>query len=755
MKKRNLVFLLAVFSLAFVPFLNVKAVDTKVEIANYDEDGTTLLSGATLEVLDENDNVVVSSWETDDTNLTDITQFVQDNAQYYIHELAPPKGYVLSDDVPFTVVPNQEQTYGVVNKSIKLTISKVDEDGNKIAGALFELKDSDENVIDSWVSTTEAYAVDNSILEYGKQYTIVETKAPIGYVANESTKTFTVNSENIEINVENKEVNVTIANYDGNGEQLAGVDMQIQDEDGNIIEPTFSSSNVAHEVDAKLEVGKTYYIVQVSVPNGYNIKPNQAFTVTDNLNQEYSITNERVSIVVNSLDQNDNAVANVKYNVLNSEGQKLFDFTTGNTSYTFTDEQLDDIAFNSTYKIVATGTTDGYILDTDEHEFTVNQDSTVVNVSHTRIIVAINNYKEDNVTPLIGAKLQILKASDNSVVETEWTTDGNAYQLNAILENNTTYKIHQTEAPKGYALAEDVTFTVNDDVTQLYTIKNDKIKISVLKTDNYNEPLAGALLQLIEKDGNNETVIDSWTSTTEAYEIPFNKIEGILDLSKTHILRETTAPTGYVTTSDQTISIISTGEVQEFTLSNNPNDKTIVVRKLYNTTPIQGAVLQLYEGEEVDSDKLIYEWTTPTNGQMRFGVTTNTYGTPLLKYGRKYTVHEVTAPNGYVLAPDHTFTINNELVGWVDVQDKKMALSVTKVDEEGNNLSGSVLQLKDGDTVLDTWTTNGNAHDVSSNIVKTMNYDKEYTIHEVSAPNGYAVAQDRTFKFSDFAGETA
>ena len=756
MKKRSLVFLLAIFSLAFVPFVEVNAVDTKVEVSSYSDDGTSLLAGVTLQVLDEDKNVVVDSIQTDGTTYYDVTEFVEENKKYYLHELAPPKGYAPGEDISFTVQPNEEQQLGIVHNPLYLMINKVDDNGDYVEGALLELKKVSTNeVIDSWTSSGNGgYVVDSSKLEYGETYQIIETRVPIGYLAYELTKTFTLNDENMTIDFENKELNISISNYDEQGNQLEGVSIEIQDEDENVIEE-FLSSDYAYELNSKLEIGKTYYIVEKSIQNGYNLKPKKAFTVTDDLVQEYSITNERLSIVLNSLDQNDNPIKFVKYKVLNSENQELYTFEAVNGIHEFTDTELDDIAYNGTYKLVAYSGSYAYILDTNEHEFTVNQDSISITVNHTKKGISINNYKEDNVTPLIGAKLEILRASDNSVVEAEWTTDGNAHQLEALLNENDTYKIHQVEAPKGYALAEDVTFTLGDDASQLYTIKNEKIKISVLKTDNYNEPLSGALLQLIEKDGNNETIIDSWTSSLEAYEIPFEKIEGKLDLSKTHILREITAPTGYVTSSDELISILSTGELQEFTLSNNPNAKTIVIRKLYNTTPLQGAVLQLYEGEEVNSEKLVYEWTTPTNGQMRFGVTSNSYGTPLLKYGRKYTVHEVTAPNGYVLTPDYTFTLDDEIVGWVDVQDKKMSLNVSVVDSERNNLSGSRLQLKDGDTVLDTWTSDGNVHIVSSDIVKQMNYSKEYTIHEVSAPNGYAVAEDRTFKFSDYAGETA
>lgn len=72
-----------------------------------------------------------------------------------------------------------------------------------------------------------------------------------------------------------------------------------------------------------------------------------------------------------------------------------------------------------------------------------------------------------------------------------------------------------------------------------------------------------------------------------------------------------------------------------------------------------------------------------------------------------------------------------------DIQ--KVKVIVTKVDEEGNNLEGAKLQIIDSsNTIVDEWVSNKEAHEIELP-------DGDYTLHEVEAPVGYDLAEDKTF----------
>ena len=69
----------------------------------------------------------------------------------------------------------------------------------------------------------------------------------------------------------------------------------------------------------------------------------------------------------------------------------------------------------------------------------------------------------------------------------------------------------------------------------------------------------------------------------------------------------------------------------------------------------------------------------------------------------------------------------------------KVAVITTKVDENGNPLAGATLQILDSEgNVVDEWISNGTEH-------TSFAPEGNYTLHEVSAPEGYKLAEDQTF----------
>ena len=70
------------------------------------------------------------------------------------------------------------------------------------------------------------------------------------------------------------------------------------------------------------------------------------------------------------------------------------------------------------------------------------------------------------------------------------------------------------------------------------------------------------------------------------------------------------------------------------------------------------------------------------------------------------------------------------------------SVSIRKVDADGKDISGAILQLLDKEgEVIEEWTTDGTAHVLTATLIA----GETYTLHEVSAPDGYEVAEDQTF----------
>ena len=143
------------------------------------------------------------------------------------------------------------------------------------------------------------------------------------------------------------------------------------------------------------------------------------------------------------------------------------------------------------------------------------------------------------------------------------------YDFGPVIRAGESYVLIETAAPDGYAYAENITFTVNEDGTiktdaekitdketgeDIYLVKDDVTRVSVKKMDiTGQKEVAGARLLLKDKDGN---VIESWMSTTEA-----NVFEQKLIAGETYTLTEITAPSGYEVAADITFTVNKDGTV--------------------------------------------------------------------------------------------------------------------------------------------------------------------------------------------------
>jgi uncharacterized surface anchored protein len=166
---------------------------TKVKISKQDITNSKELAGATIQIIDKNGNIVDEWISATEPHL--IEGVLVAGEKYTLHETVAPNGYVIANDVEFTVSENGTVDIVVMqDDTTKVQISKRDITNDKeLAGATLQIIDESGNVIDEWVSTDEAHFIEGKLIA-GKEYTLRETIAPDGYeIANEIK--FTVNED--------------------------------------------------------------------------------------------------------------------------------------------------------------------------------------------------------------------------------------------------------------------------------------------------------------------------------------------------------------------------------------------------------------------------------------------------------------------------------------------------------------------------------------------------------------------------------
>ncbi|MCR4655051.1 MAG: Cna B-type domain-containing protein, partial [Lachnospiraceae bacterium] len=324
------------------------------------------------------------------------------------------------------------------------------------------------------------------------------------------------------------------------------------------------------------------------------------------------------------------------------------------------------------------------------------------------------------------------------------------------------------------------------------TVYDTPIEIKVIKTRKTSDDpivyVGGAKFFVYEIVGESDKYLGEFTSSATGEIVLDQSVLGqnLLKKGGTYKLVEKDTPPGYLKGADLIFNIkdvdnskatARNAQNQSRTINFRDDMIRIIVGKKGEGKAewLPGAKLQLLD----NSGTLVAEWVSEGRPAMitsfdltekektEFGrdyqlvTTLNGY---MLTEG-KYTAQEIEAPEGYSIAADVPFYVNDAVIKEpVIMTDKPLAIAFAKVDEYGKNLPGATMQIlaEDGETVLAEWTSNEKAKIVTEGIGYDANRYEEFTedelktddktiklsvgdiyyLHEVSAPEGYVRAVD-------------
>ena len=426
-------------------------------------------------------------------------------------------------------------------------------------------------------------------------------------------------------------------------------------------------------------------------------------------------------------------------------------FKTNEESYLVTPEELKC----STYRIEEVKAPEGFVRQ--GHEMSLYEGETVISPLE---VTGKGSYKENPKKGIV-----IIVSSDTAhqidpdtgavIVEVEQPNDE---QVGSLTLTKTGEQPVEVRGDSLLAKAKRLAGKIKDAVTAeddtqavvyegvAYKNERQKISISVEKKDAVTEEKLESVIfglyakedilsqqgaVLVEKD----TLLEK-KATDEKGQLTF---DSDLYHGKYYVKEEVRKP-GYLPNeeiweidasyTDQNLAEIKlTKEVE-----NQPTESQFTKTDATTGEELERAKLQI-----IDQDgNIVEEWISTKEPHVVYGLPEGTY-----------TLHEELPPyaEGYVSAEDIEFEVKEDgSVTKVEMKDTYSKVEISKTDlTTGKELEGAKLQIlnKDGE-VLEEWVTEGKPH-----LVEKLPVGEELIQREITAPEGYEIAEDVKFTLED------
>lgn len=679
----------------------VNVVDKAMAVMKVDNCNTAV-PGAQLAFFtaDENGSPVgeaLDRWVTDDK--AHMVSDIEPGKKYVLVEEQAPAGYVKMKNRTFTLKDDaKDQTMKV--KNTQVVISKEDVGGTELEGAVLTVVEKDtENMIDQWVSGCEKHLI--SGLEEGKTYTLKEDTAPLGYVKN-STVDFKVGSNDMEVVL--IDTIERVAKVDNRGNTIKGVQLQAVDEAGNVIDTWRTGSHIldfSTEQKQSLQKGEmiafvkedgTSVRVQPTVKTGKKSIKAEKKSGVQKLAKEYCELKKKRSITEvdqSSLPQN----SEYAYTAVIQETDGTFAYIDVDLNGDETEHRIRHLQAGQKYIVQETEGLNGYYYAEDaEVKPNDSSDHRTMMVDHT---IHYQIAKVDDVTGAYveGVRLELTDITDaENHIPVELPNGGittdKPFDLDQQLIAGHIYELVESEYVAGYYQAVSLQFTVplkgTSELTTI-TMRDVPTAVSVSKIDSSGKPVAGALLQLRDREGD---ILYEFVSSDAPEGVD---ISAYVKGGESYILHESEAPYGFDVTADIAFTVTGNPETHQIIVMEDArNTCYIAVEKQDAEHPekkLAEAEFALYDGadqivKDVNGEECI--GITDENGELLWQVTFD--GSMDGWY-----VKETKAPEGYQLnsekfavkvSKDYDFARENPIRLVVrDVIDEKPKLPNTSTEE--------------------------------------------------------------------------
>ena len=300
--------------------------------------------------------------------------------EWIVKEVAAPTGYVVDATQHHIHISDDSVVINITMTDKQVQISKTDITGEKeVVGAELTITDESGNVVDSWTSTDTAHYA-NGLVE-GQKYTLTEKTAPLGYAVATSIE-FVVSTDKTTQQVTMTDKQVMISKIDvTSGQELAGAELTITDESGNVID-SWTSTDTAHYANGLVE-GQKYTLTEKTAPYGYEVANSIVFVVTNDKATQTVVMNDSPilsSVLVNKVDSitGENIISKKFEFTLYSDAECKNEIVTVNANTDDGTALFSDLIYG-TYYIKETKAPKGYMLSDEVVKIEINDKGVFAN----------------------------------------------------------------------------------------------------------------------------------------------------------------------------------------------------------------------------------------------------------------------------------------------------------------------------------------------------------------------------------------
>ena len=627
-------------------------------ILKKDADNGNPLSGAQFKVTTSKGDVIGKNngiFTTDSNGSITISYLAKDS--YIVEEVKAPDGYVLEEQSK-TIALDYGKTYTLefTNKKMtSLVIKKVDSiSGEPLVGAKFAVeKQNGEHVGEYTTDNTGTILLPTLDPDW---YVVRETKAPEGYILDETPKTVEVKT-NVPtvVTFENKPLSgIKILKTDAEtGEPLEGVSFAVSKMNGEKI-GTFKTDKEGMIYISDLEDG--YYTVTETEglenyhwdkePKTVEVKSGKQ-TIVEVENQPYSGL-----VIEKTNSRTGDPIEGVEFLVTKFNGEQIGYYETDESGLIVI-EGLEE----GTYLVKETKEAKGYKLDSEAKEVEIKDGKRTTLKVENDPMSSVLIHKIDSVTGegIPGVKFLLYDSDNEPIGQFETDDEGYIWIRKELPEGK--YKLRELEPAEGYISdnSEKTFYVQKGRTTEIEWENTPEVGQIVItkRSSEFNEltglpagsPLSGAVFEIYNTTGN---LVDKISSGSNGVAASKGLPVGV------YTIKEVSAPR-YYALNDKTLlaEIRHNGDIVRFEVLNSSISLNLTIQKKGPNAASPGQTIQydIYEVQNGSSGTLenfyIHD-RIPTDATRALKIVTGTYSERMyykITYKTNYRDYRVLAEN--------------------------------------------------------------------------------------------------------------